>query len=294
MKRNRRVNKFLANGRSDFLAGLAVVLPVVGSIAVVVWFLAAVSAPTENLLFFVPGNWILNGAAPLQLYWRVIALGAAIVFIGTVGRVGRHYFGRKLIQGVDLLRLRIPLLNKMYLALKQIHEAVTSSKRSSFKQVVLVEFPRPGLFSIGFLAGAQNNEARRKTHKQLLGVFVPNPPMTRGAVVPVPEADVVRLEMSVADGIKFIIGAPNRLPPPANLVGWWPSDGSAHVIGGARDGTLQGEATATASGYDGLAFSFGGINGYVSISDVPAIHPATLPAAFTGQGYRHKWRRIFT
>ena len=205
MMRNRCMNKFLANGKTDFLAGLAVVLPVAISAAVVIWLFGTVSNLTENLLLLVPRHWTGDGAEPLQLYWRVIALGVAIVFIGLVGRLGRYYFGKKLIEGVDVLLMHVPLLNKMYLALKQIHEAFASSKASSFKQVVLVEFPRPGLFSIGFITGARNDEALRKTQKQLLSVFVPTPPMTSGAIVLMPEADVVRLEMSVADGIKFIM-----------------------------------------------------------------------------------------
>ena len=212
MKRNRRMNKFLANGRTDFLAGLAVVLPVAVSIAVVIWLFGAVSNLTDNLLLLVPQDWIRNGAEPLHLFWRVLALVVAIVLIGVVGRLGRYYFGQKLIQGVDVVLMRVPLLNKMYLALKQIHEAFTSSKAASFKQVVLVEFPRPGLYSIGFITGAQNDEVRAKTQKRLLGVFVPTPPMTSGSIVLVPEADVVKLEMSVADGIKFIMSLGSVTP----------------------------------------------------------------------------------
>ena len=68
----------------------------------------------------------------------------------------------------------------------------------------------------------------------------------------------------------------NCVLPPAGLVGWWPGDGNANDIVGARNGTLQGGAIATAPGFDGLAFSFDGTNSYVSIPDAPAFHPATL------------------
>ncbi len=199
------MKKLLAHGRADFVAGLAVVLPVAVSIAVVIWLFGAISSLTDTILLLVPREWIRNGEGPLHLYSRVLALLVSFLLIGIVGRISRYYFGKKLIQGVDVVLTRVPLLNRIYGGLKQIHQAFTSSKASSFKQVVLVEFPRAGLHSIGFITGAQNAEAQVKTHKRLLSVFVPTPPLTSGSVVLVPESDVVKLEMSVADGLKFIM-----------------------------------------------------------------------------------------
>jgi len=153
----------------------------------------------------VPESWIRNGGGLLRVVWSAIALLSAMLLIGMVGRLARYYFGRKLIQGVDGVLMRVPLLNRVYTALKQIHEAFTSGKTASFKQVVVVEFPRPGLYSIGFVTGADNAEVQVKTRKRLLGVFVPTPPLTSGSIVLVPEADVFKLDMSVADGLKFIM-----------------------------------------------------------------------------------------
>ena len=141
------------------------------SIAVVIWLFGAVSNLTDSLLLLVPKEWIRNGEGPLHLYSRVFALLVAILLIGLVGRLGRYYFGKKLIQGVDVVLMRVPLLNRIYTGLKQIHEAFTSSKAASFKQVVLVEFPRPGLYSIGFITGAQNAEAQSEDAKAVAGGF---------------------------------------------------------------------------------------------------------------------------
>lgn len=199
------MKKLLAHGRADFVAGLAVVLPIAVSVAVVIWLFGAVSGLTDSLLLLVPKDWSGNGDGSLHLYSRVLALSVALLLIGLVGRLGRYYFGKKLIQGMDVILMRVPLLNRLYTGLKQIHEALTSSKASSFKQVVLVEFPRPGLYSLGFITGANNVEAQTKTQRRLLGVFVPTPPLTSGSVVLVPEADVVKLDMSVTDGLKFIM-----------------------------------------------------------------------------------------
>ena len=101
---------------------------------------------------------------------------------------------------------------------KQINEALTSSKTTSFKQVVMVEFPRAGLYSIGFITGAQHGEVQEKTKERVVGVFVPTTPNpTTGFIVLVPEGQIIKLDMSVADGIKYIMSlgsvAPAYLPP---------------------------------------------------------------------------------
>ena len=181
------------------------VLPVAVSIALVIWLFGAISNSTDSLLLLAPKDWIRNGEGSLHLYSRVLALLVALLLVGVVGRLERYYFGKKLIHGVDAILMRVPLLNSLYTGLKQIHEAFTSSKASSFKQVVLVEFPRPGLYSLGFITAANNPEAQMKTQKPLLCVFVPTPPLTSGSIVLVPESDVVKLEMSVTAGLKFIM-----------------------------------------------------------------------------------------
>ena len=78
--------------------------------------------------------------------------------ISLIGRLARNYIGRKLIALVDQVLLRVPILNKIYGAIKQVNEALGSSNKTSFKQVVLVEFPRAGQYSVGFLTGEDHRE----------------------------------------------------------------------------------------------------------------------------------------
>jgi uncharacterized membrane protein len=196
-----------AHWKAAFLTGLVVVLPAAVSIGVVIWLFGTVANFTDTLLLFVPKAWThaRNGEGPMHLYWSVIALVVAMLLVVLVGSLARYYLGKKLIQLVDVILMRVPLLNKIYSALKQINEAFTSNQAATFKQVVLVEFPRPGLYSIGFLTGTQNDEVQAKTREALVSVFVPTPPFTGGSIVLVPEADVVKLDMPVANGIKFIM-----------------------------------------------------------------------------------------
>src|SRR5207249_8732174 len=130
----------LSRWRTDFLTGLAVVLPGVVSIAVIVWLFGTVSRFTDTLLFFLPKSLThgRDGAGTILWYWSFTALVLAILLIGLLGRLARYYVGKKMIQIVDTALLRIPLLNKIYGTLKQVNEAFTSSNKSSFKQVVLV------------------------------------------------------------------------------------------------------------------------------------------------------------
>jgi uncharacterized membrane protein len=249
----------LAHWKANFFTGLAVVLPALLSIAIVIWLFGTVSNFTDALLFFLPKSWTHEraGEGPMHWYWSLFALALAVGLITLVGRFARHYLGKKLIQLADDLLLRVPLLNKIYGALKQINEAFTSSKTSSFKQVVLIEFPRAGLYSVGFITGAQHGEVQDKTKEQVVGVFVPTTPNpTTGFIVLVPEKDVTKLDMSVAEGIKFIVSlgsvAPNYVPPglAASAVRTL-EVGTAPVVGaGANGAALAVPPPAPAPGAD--------------------------------------------
>jgi len=204
----------LAPLRNDFLAGLAVMLPGVVSIAVVVWLFGTISNFTDHLLFALPASWkYVDGLrGPVRLHWSLAALLLAAGLVTFVGRLTRHYLGRKLIQVSDDLLLRVPLLNKIYGTIKQVKEAFAGNK-SSFQQTVLVEFPRAGMYSLGFITSDQRNEVQVKTPEAVWSVFVPTTPNpTTGFLVYVPENQLIRLQMSVADAIKSIISLGSVAP----------------------------------------------------------------------------------
>jgi uncharacterized membrane protein len=222
-----------AKWKANFFTGLAIVLPAAAAIGVVLWLFGTVANFTDTLLFFLPPAWTheRDGEGPMHFHCSLLALLLAIFLVGLVGRAARYYLGKKLIQLADLALMRVPLLNKIYGAFKQINEALTSSKTTSFKQVVLVEFPRAGLYSIGFVTGAQHGEVQVKTKERVVGVFVPTTPNpTSGFIVLVPEKDIIKLEMSVADGIKYIMSlgsvAPAYLPSGQASVGPMPRSSS--------------------------------------------------------------------
>lgn len=213
----------LARWRASFLTGLAIVLPGVITLAVVKWLFGTVSSFTDTLLFFLP--YCLSPRAiyqdavsgPMFWYWSVLALLLFVAIVSVVGVLARYYFGKRLIAWADSMMLRVPVLNKIYGTIKQVDEAFTSGKKSSFKTVVLVEYPREGIYSLGFLTGEQTDEAQRKTGKKCVCVFIPMTPIpTGGFLIIVPEEKIIKLDMSVAEGLKYIIslGAlANETPP---------------------------------------------------------------------------------
>ena len=213
---------FFARWRSNFLTGLVVLLPAVISFAVVIWLFRNVSDLTDKLLFFLPPERTHqnHGTGPMYWYWSLFALVFAVLLIGGVGLLARHYIGKKIIEWMDAALLQVPFLNKIYGATKQVNEALTSGDKNSFKTVVMIEFPHPGTRAIGFITSEQRAEPQIKAGQPLVCVFIPTTPNpTSGFLVLVPEDKVTRLEMSVADGIKYIISLGAIAPPfaPGNL-----------------------------------------------------------------------------
>jgi uncharacterized membrane protein len=199
-------NSFLKQWRGNFFAGLALILPSIISVAVVVWIFHNVSNLTDLLLFFLPSRMTHEVLPDGQLgairwYWSALALVIAVLLICLVGRYGRNYFGRKMMEWVEHTIMRVPLMNKIYGTVKQVNSSFSSNK-SSFKQVVLVTFPHARSRSVGFVTGEQKGLGP----ENLISVFIPTTPNpTSGFLVLVPESEIIKLEMSVADGIKFII-----------------------------------------------------------------------------------------
>jgi uncharacterized membrane protein len=215
---------FFARWRSNFVTGLVIVLPGVISIAVLVWLFGTISNITDTLLIFIPKSITHrnNGEGTMYWYWSLVALLVAVLLISAAGRLARNYFGIKMIEWVERALMHVPFLNKIYSATKQVNDALASGNKNSFKTVVLVQFPREGMYSVGFITSEQNDEVQAKTREKVVGVFVPTTPNpTSGFLIFVPEMQVIKLEMSVADAIKYIVslGAISQeyTPLPPNL-----------------------------------------------------------------------------
>ena len=213
-------NEFLTRWQANFWAGLVIVLPAVLSIAVLLWMFGTVAHITDTLLFFLPQSLTHRdqGQGTIYWYWSLVALILTVFLIAVVGLLARNYFGKRIIEWVDSALLRVPLLNKIYGATKQVNDAFSATNKTAFRTVVLVEFFREGAFSVGFITSDQNEEASSRLGEKVVCVFIPTTPNpTSGFLLLVPEEKVIKLDMSVADGIKYIISlgsiAPDFQPP---------------------------------------------------------------------------------
>jgi uncharacterized membrane protein len=197
-----------ARWRASFFTGLIIILPGVVTLAVVKWFFGTVSSFTDLLLFFLPKTITHDGddgTGPIHWFWSLLALIVSALLVTLIGILTRYYIGKRLIAWADSLMLRVPVLNKIYGTIKQVDAAFAGNK-NSFKTVVLIEYPRPGIYSVGFITSEQDDEISNKLDRKTVCVYIPTTPIpTSGFLVIVPLEQVTKLDMSVADGFKYII-----------------------------------------------------------------------------------------
>jgi uncharacterized membrane protein len=121
-----------------------------------------------------------------------------------------NYLGRKFLHFGDRVFTRVPLVRSVYQTLKQVVQAFVGDQKKAFRQVVLVEYPRKGLYSLAFLT----NEGIGQNGEQMLAVFLPTTPNpTSGFLLFLPEKEVTFLDMSVEDGIKLVVSGGVIKPP---------------------------------------------------------------------------------
>ncbi|MBA4392382.1 MAG: hypothetical protein C0407_02400 [Desulfobacca sp.] len=206
--------KFKAWLKTYLLTGLIVVVP----ITITIYIIQSLMRAMDAFLSFLP-----NAYHPDILLGRHIpGLGLVLVTIMVflIGLLTHNYVGKKVIKLWDLMVGRIPVVRNIYQAIKQLTEAIFSNTGSHFKQVVLLEFPRPGLYSLGFVSGPARGELEAKAGHHMVNIFIPcTPNPTTGYYVLVPEKDLILLEMTVEDGFKMVISSGlvspnNSLPNP--------------------------------------------------------------------------------
>ncbi len=199
--------------RQSFITGLLVITPLVISM----WILYNIFEKADGLL----------GAIITRVIGRhVPGLGVIllIILIIVAGIFARNYVGRKLINWGNLVLFRIPLFNKIYIALKQIFEVFLGERKTVFQRVVLFQYPRKGIYSVGFVTSESRGEIQTRTEQDLVNVFLPTTPNpTSGFLLFIPEEDLIELEMSVEEGIKLVISGgavtPYYVPDSGSSVG---------------------------------------------------------------------------
>lgn len=158
----------------------------------------------DQTLLLIPPGWRPEALLGFHVPGLGVLLTVAIVLL--TGVVVANLFGRKLVGMWESLLARIPLVRSIYSAVKQVVETFLSSDGNSFRKVLLVEYPRPGCWTLGFQSGEAALEVQEKTEQEVLTVFVPTAPNpTSGFVLMLPRREVIELEMTVEDGLRLIM-----------------------------------------------------------------------------------------
>jgi uncharacterized membrane protein len=199
----------LARLRAYFLAGVLVTAPVAVTFYIV-WLI--VSFVDNRVSQLIPARYSPENYLPFGI--PGLGLVIAIIVLTLIGAVTAGYLGRVVVRLSDAILARMPVVRSIYGATKQIFETVLAHKSTAFRQVCLVEYPRRGIWSLGFVTGTAVGEIQERTSDQVVNVFLPTTPNpTSGFLLLVPTRDLILLKMSVEDGIKMVISGGIITPP---------------------------------------------------------------------------------
>ena len=177
--------------RRDFLAGIVVIVPLGATILIIKWLFDVIDGILEPVVKAAFGQPIAG-----------IGFAAIIIVIYLAGLFGTNVLGKRAVKRAESLIADVPMVREIYNTVKQVLEGVMLPHKGGFREVVLVEFPRPGMRTIGFVT----NKVKDTSGRDLVNVYIPTTPNpTSGYLEIIPTEDVVRIDMSVEDAIKMIV-----------------------------------------------------------------------------------------
>ncbi|MEK9640946.1 MAG: DUF502 domain-containing protein [Paracoccaceae bacterium] len=208
-----RRKSFFSGLRNSFLTGVVVIAPV----GLTVWLIWSVIGWVDGVVLpFVPSRYqpenILNTFLGLDIQLQLRGLGVVffLIFTTFVGWLAKGLLGRSLIRSAERFVNRMPVVRSIYSGVKQIAETVFSQADRSFEKACIVQYPRKGIWAVGFISTPAKGEIRARVNdaQNLLSVFVPTTPNpTSGFLLFFPAEDVIELDMSIEDAAKLVISA---------------------------------------------------------------------------------------
>lgn len=183
-----------------FITGLLVLVPLV----VTFWVMSTLIETLDQSLLLLPEDW-----RPQKLLgFRMIGLGAlltlAVIFI--TGVIATNFFGQQLILLWEVMLSRVPVVKSIYASVKQVSDTIFSDSGNAFRKALLVEYPRKGSWTVAFLTGQPEGDVSNHLQGDYVSVYVPTTPNpTSGFFLMMPKADVIELDMTVDQALKYII-----------------------------------------------------------------------------------------
>lgn len=194
--------------RRYLIAGLLIWLP----LGVTVLVIKVLVDLMDRTLLLLPPGWRPDAL----LGFSIPGLGVLLTFIVLLltGVLVANFFGRRLLAFWESILARIPLIRSIYSGAKQVAETFFAESGQAFKKVLLVEYPRKGVWSLAFQTSSELEEIQRKTSKNVVCVFVPTTPNpTSGFIIMAPVDEVIELDMTVDDALKMVISLGVLVPP---------------------------------------------------------------------------------
>ncbi|CBW76079.1 DUF502 domain-containing protein [Mycetohabitans rhizoxinica] len=199
--------------KNVFLTGLLVLVP----LAITLWVLGLIIGTMDQTLLLLPEAW-----QPERLFgFRLPGLGAVLTlaFVFAVGLLTQNLIGQTLVNWWEKLLAHIPVVGPLYTSVKQVSDTLLSSSGNAFRKALLIEYPRKGSYTIGFLTGIPGGDVANHLSGDHVSVYVPTTPNpTSGFFLMVPRNEVVELDMTVDAALKYIVSmgvvAPVASPVP--------------------------------------------------------------------------------
>lgn len=190
--------------RRYFIAGLLVWLPLGVTILIIKLLVGLV----DTAVTWIPPAYRPETLLGVEIHavGIILSILAMLIIVFVTGVFVANLFGRKIVAAWESLLGRIPLVRTIYHSAKQVAETLFSDSGKSFRKVLMIEYPRKGIYTLCFLTGSSVGEVQSRTGGEVVTVFVPTTPNpTSGFILLVPKTDVVELDMSVDEALKLII-----------------------------------------------------------------------------------------
>jgi uncharacterized membrane protein len=197
--------------RKYFITGLLILVP----LSITLWVIHSVIGVMDQSLLLLPVQW--RPEALLGVHIPGVGTILTLLIILVTGILARNFIGNYILAGWEAILNRIPIVNSIYSSVKQVSDTLFSSDGNAFRIAVLVQYPRPGLWTIAFVTGTPSYEVQKHLPGEYVNIYVPTTPNpTSGFFLMVPRSEIIELEMSVDVALKHIVSmgvvAPEATP----------------------------------------------------------------------------------
>ena len=210
MTDNPAPNSHFVKARNAFITGALLLAP----LWVTVWAFKTIIDLLGGTFRPLYESYLPKPLGSIPFLWDVVATFVVLLLITLLGYVSHYFFGKFFLGLIERFLQNIPGIGTIYNSVKQIVTTFGSERKSLFNQVVLVQYPRPGCWTLGFLTTKAQGEAQAHVGTEMWTVFVPTTPNpTSGFLLILPRNEVIELQMSAGDGLKMLLSGGVVMPP---------------------------------------------------------------------------------